>query len=130
MQLHTSGPLRGELTVPGDKSISHRAVMFGALAEGTTRITGFLMGEDCLSTIDCFRKMGVQIDVTPEAVTVRGAGKHGLPARARGHALHRQQRLDDASALRHSRGAVVLLQNEGRRLVLQAPDGPRHHPAA
>lgn len=82
MQLHTSGPLRGELTVPGDKSISHRAVMFGALAEGTTRITGFLMGEDCLSTIDCFRKMGVQIDVTPEAVTVRGAGKHGLRAPA------------------------------------------------
>ena len=63
MQIQPCGPLRGELTVPGDKSISHRAVMLGALANGTTHITGFLMGEDCLSTIDCFRKMGVEIEV-------------------------------------------------------------------
>ena len=55
MQIQPCGPLRGEITVPGDKSISHRAVMLGALANGTTHITGFLMGEDCLSTIDCFR---------------------------------------------------------------------------
>ena len=63
MQINPCAPLRGEITVPGDKSISHRAVMLGALASGTTHITGFLMGEDCLSTIDCFRKMGVSIDV-------------------------------------------------------------------
>ncbi len=72
--------LRGTVTVPGDKSISHRAVMLGALAEGTTRITGFLMGEDCLSTISCFRKMGVEIDVSDEQVVVHGAGLHGLRA--------------------------------------------------
>ena len=48
--------LKGEVTVPGDKSISHRAVMFGALAEGTTEVFNFLQGADCLSTIDCFRK--------------------------------------------------------------------------
>jgi 3-phosphoshikimate 1-carboxyvinyltransferase len=48
--------LKGEITVPGDKSISHRAIMFGALAKGVTEIDGFLMGEDCLATIDCFRK--------------------------------------------------------------------------
>ena len=56
------GPLRGEVTVPGDKSISHRSIMFGALADGDTTITGFLESADCLSTIDCFRKLGVTID--------------------------------------------------------------------
>ena len=56
-------PLAGEITVPGDKSISHRAVMFGAIARGATRIRNFLMGADCLSTIDCFRRLGVEIDV-------------------------------------------------------------------
>ncbi len=78
MQIQPCGPLRGEITVPGDKSISHRAVMLGALANGTTHITGFLMGEDCLSTIDCFRKMGVDITVTEEEVIVEGVGLHGL----------------------------------------------------
>lgn len=78
MKITTSAPLRGTITVPGDKSISHRAVMFGALAKGTTRITGFLMGEDCLSTIDCFRKMGVAIEVGDDDVTVHGVGLHGL----------------------------------------------------
>ena len=80
MQVNTSGPLRGEITVPGDKSISHRAVMLGALAKGTTHITGFLMGEDCLSTIDCFRKMGVEIGITEDEVIVHGVGLHGLSA--------------------------------------------------
>ena len=78
MQLKPSGPLRGCITVPGDKSISHRAVMLGALAIGDTHITGFLMGEDCLSTIDCFRKMGVEIDVNDTEVVVHGVGLHGL----------------------------------------------------
>lgn len=78
MKLSTSPPLCGSLTVPGDKSISHRAVMFGSLAKGTTHITGFLMGEDCLSTIECFRKMGVHIDISEESVTVHGVGLHGL----------------------------------------------------
>lgn len=58
---HTSS-LRGELTVPGDKSISHRSVMFGALADGLTEIHGFLQGADCLSTISCFSKMGISIE--------------------------------------------------------------------
>ena len=80
MQIQPCGPLRGEITVPGDKSISHRAVMLGALASGTTHITGFLMGEDCLSTIDCFRKMGVDITVTNDEVIVEGVGLHGLCA--------------------------------------------------
>ena len=68
----------GALTVPGDKSISHRAVMFGAICDGVSHITGFLNGADCLSTIECFRQMGVQIDVNNDAVTVYGKGLHGL----------------------------------------------------
>lgn len=68
----------GSVKVPGDKSISHRAVMLGSLADGTTEITGFLKGADCLSTIDCFRKMGIDIDVNGENVTVKGNGLKGL----------------------------------------------------
>lgn len=72
--------LRGEVTIPGDKSISHRAVMFGSLAEGTTEVTNFLQGADCLSTIDAFRKMGIEIENTPEKILVHGRGLHGLTA--------------------------------------------------
>lgn len=70
--------LKGTLTVPGDKSISHRAIMFGSLAEGTTTIHGFLKGADCLSTIDCFRKMGISIEEKEDTVYVHGKGLHGL----------------------------------------------------
>lgn len=72
--------MRGEVTIPGDKSISHRAVMFGSLAEGTTEVTNFLQGADCLSTIDAFRKMGVEIENTPEKILIHGRGLHGLTA--------------------------------------------------
>ncbi|TRY28155.1 3-phosphoshikimate 1-carboxyvinyltransferase [Brevibacillus sp. LEMMJ03] len=70
--------IEGTVRVPGDKSISHRAVMFGALAEGTTTIEGFLPGADCLSTIDCFRRMGVDIEQEGDRVTVHGKGWYGL----------------------------------------------------
>lgn len=75
-----SAPLRGEITVPGDKSISHRAVMFGALAKGTTSITNFLKGADCLSTISCFEKMGIEIEQLPSEILIHGKGLHGLNA--------------------------------------------------
>lgn len=68
----------GEITVPGDKSISHRGVMLGALANGVTEIDGFLSGADCLSTIDCFRKMGIPITIDGSHVTVHGQGLYGL----------------------------------------------------
>lgn len=70
--------LNGEIHVPGDKSISHRAVMFGAIANGTTKVEHFLPGEDCLSTISCFEKMGVIIQRDGENVTVNGNGFEGL----------------------------------------------------
>lgn len=66
--------LNGRIRVPGDKSISHRSVMFGAIAEGTTTVEGFLLGEDCLSTIDCFKKLGVEIEVDGTNVRVESKG--------------------------------------------------------
>lgn len=72
--------LNGLITVPGDKSISHRAVMFGSIANGTTEIEGFLTGDDCMSTISCFKKLGIDIEVNGEKVTVHGKGLHGLIA--------------------------------------------------
>lgn len=70
--------LRGEVAVPGDKSISHRSVMFGSIAKGTTEIHNYLQGEDCLSTISCFRKMGIEIENQRDRVLVHGKGLHGL----------------------------------------------------
>ena len=78
MLFHKSHPLKGEITVPGDKSISHRGIMLGALANGTTSITNFLKGADCLSTISCFQKMGIEIEETESEILVHGKGLHGL----------------------------------------------------
>jgi len=78
-----AGPLAGELRVPGDKSISHRAIMFAALADGTSRITGFLEGEDTLATARAFAQMGVRIDTpNPSERVVHGVGIDGLKAPA------------------------------------------------
>lgn len=84
MQIRQFNQLRGELTVPGDKSISHRSIMLGSLAKGTTEVTGFLQGADCLSSIACFQKMGIEIENNPSTNTVRihGKGLHGLTAPA------------------------------------------------
>tara|TARA_R110000787_G_scaffold107489_18_gene215481 strand:+ start:7816 stop:9129 length:1314 start_codon:yes stop_codon:yes gene_type:complete len=73
----------GEVRVPGDKSISHRSVMLGSLAEGRSLVTGFLDGEDCLSTMRAFQAMGVRIDrSSPTSLEVHGVGLHGLSAPA------------------------------------------------
>ncbi len=79
MLIEQRDSLRGELTVPGDKSISHRAILFGSLAKGTTEVDGLLMSEDCLSTIDCFRKMQVSIEIlSNNKVKIHGNGLFGL----------------------------------------------------
>ncbi len=82
MIIRPAAHLRGTITVPGDKSISHRAIMFGALAKGTTRITHFLEGADCFSTIACFRALGVNIEKCEDAYLVHGRGLRGLTAPA------------------------------------------------
>lgn len=77
------GALTGTIRVPGDKSISHRSVMLGALAEGTTRVSGFLEGEDALATMNIFRALGVRIDGPDRgALAIHGVGLHGLRAPA------------------------------------------------
>lgn len=70
--------LKGEVIIPGDKSVSHRSVMFGSIASGTTEIHNFLQGADCLSTISCFRSMGVEIENRGDTVLVHGNGMRGL----------------------------------------------------
>ncbi|MBP7561656.1 MAG: 3-phosphoshikimate 1-carboxyvinyltransferase [Armatimonadetes bacterium] len=71
-------PLRGCVSVPGDKSISHRAALLGAVAEGVTRITGFLRGEDCLATLEALRALGVAVDDNRHEVVIHGIGEEGL----------------------------------------------------
>ena len=70
--------IKGRLRVPGDKSISHRAVMFGSIAKGTTNIKGFLTGADCISTISIFKKMGIDIELYNTSVKVHGKGLYVL----------------------------------------------------
>ncbi|MCR4587678.1 MAG: 3-phosphoshikimate 1-carboxyvinyltransferase [Lachnospiraceae bacterium] len=79
-ELKNATALKGEIEIPGDKSISHRAVMFGSISKGTTRVQHFLNGADCLSTISCFRKMGIDIDQNGQEVIIHGNGLHGLSA--------------------------------------------------
>lgn len=80
--VQAGGSLQGRIRVAGDKSISHRSIMLGAIAEGVTEITGFLEGEDSLATLQAFRAMGVDIELGPDPgrVTVHGVGLHGLRA--------------------------------------------------
>ncbi len=80
MNINKIQSLKGTVTIPGDKSISHRAVMFGSISKGDTKITGFLQGADCLSTISCFSRMGIQIDNNGDSVIVHGKGLYGLTA--------------------------------------------------
>ncbi|MFD1065241.1 3-phosphoshikimate 1-carboxyvinyltransferase [Oceanobacillus locisalsi] len=75
---YTSPRLEGEVKVPGDKSISHRSIIFGSISHGITKVLNFLDGEDCLRTIDAFREMGVQIDIEGNTVHVHGNGLEGL----------------------------------------------------
>lgn len=80
MKIYPAAHAKGEVRVPGDKSISHRGVMFGSIAKGRTEIRNFLEGADCLSTIACFRSMGIEIENKNGVVTVFGKGLHGLSA--------------------------------------------------
>ena len=80
MKINKISRINGTITVPGDKSISHRAAMFASLAQGTSTFTNFLTSEDCLSTISCFNKLGVNFDLSGTNLTVHGVGINGLKA--------------------------------------------------
>ncbi len=79
---HAMNPLKGEIKVPGDKSISHRSIMFGAISTGDTCVRGFLKSADCISTMNCFRSMGIGIEEESDGegdyILVHGKGLHGL----------------------------------------------------
>lgn len=80
MELASITGLRGKVSIPGDKSISHRCIMFGSIAKGITEVQNFLQGADCRATIDCFRKLGITIENNESSVIVHGKGLHGLNA--------------------------------------------------
>ncbi len=80
MELGKITGLKGEVNIPGDKSISHRCIMFGSIAKGITEVSNFLQGADCLATINCFRKMGIEIENQNDKIIVHGKGLHGLDA--------------------------------------------------
>ena len=80
MELCSITGLKGSVTVPGDKSISHRCIMFGSIADGITEVRNFLQGADCLATIRCFRSLGIEIEEKDTSVIVHGKGLHGLSA--------------------------------------------------
>ncbi|MGY8817580.1 MAG: 3-phosphoshikimate 1-carboxyvinyltransferase, partial [Gammaproteobacteria bacterium] len=80
LRVSNGGTFTGSILVPGDKSISHRAIMLGALSDGLTRVTGCLLSEDVLCTINAFRALGVKVDqnTCTGEVLVHGVGLHGL----------------------------------------------------
>jgi 3-phosphoshikimate 1-carboxyvinyltransferase len=78
MKIKRTSGLRGKVSIPGDKSISHRSIMLGSIAEGTTEVHHFLQGADCLSSIACFRQMGIDIENNGDVVRIHGKGLRGL----------------------------------------------------
>lgn len=80
MELCSITGLKGKISVPGDKSISHRCIMFGSIAQGTTEVHNFLKGADCLATIRCFRTLGIDIEEKTDSIYIHGKGLHGLSA--------------------------------------------------
>ena len=78
MKITRTNALKGTVSVPGDKSISHRSVMLGSIADGITEVHHFLQGADCLSSIACFRQLGIHIENDGNIVRIHGQGLHGL----------------------------------------------------
>ena len=120
--------LTGTVQFPGDKSISHRYAMLGAIAEGASEIHFFSTSADCQSTLSCLKQLGVKIERKDNVVTIEGAGLGGLrPAhRASGR---RQLRFDDADAGRHSGRPTVSFRDGGRCFALPAAHEARRRPA-
>lgn len=78
LTIQPAGSIRGEIAVPGDKSISHRSIMFGSIAQGSTTVRGFLRGEDNFATLNAFRAMGIGVEDDGELLRIEGKGLHGL----------------------------------------------------
>ena len=138
MKIKNALSLRGTLTVPGDKSISHRSVMLGAIAEGDTVVHGFLYSADCLATIDCFRRMGVKIEelrgeAGENVLIVHGRGRRGLKAPDEsldamnsGTTVRLLSGILAGQSFSSPGRTVLQLLHKGRRLSLKAPDETHH----
>ena len=123
-QLRSGGTLRGHVRVPGDKSISHRALLFGAIAEGQTTIEGLLPAEDPISTAACLRAMGAEISPVAdgEIITVQGVGLDGLQEPS--------EVLDCGNSGTTMRLMLGLLAGrDGRHFVLSGDDSLKRRPA-
>lgn len=127
MKLSPAKSIRGSVTVPGDKSISHRSVMLGSIARGTTEIHGFLEGADCLSTISCFRHMGVDIENKSGVVTVHGKGLRGLSAPSA--PLDCGNSGTTTGSFPGSWRPRLFCCSHRRRLHPESAHGPDHHPS-
>ena len=115
--------LAGHIEVPGDKSISHRAALFGALAHGRTEIRGYLEGEDCLNTLKAIRLLGVEVTrKAPGHYLVDAAGLEALDGAGRRHRL-RQLRNGGAPPARRPGRAAVLVGDDGGRVAQAPPHG-------
>ena len=125
---HSSLSLRGTIRIPGDKSISHRALMLGALASGETQIQGLLLGEDPRSTANCFRAMGAEIsELNSALVTVKGMG---LRAATRTRRYFRCGEFWDNVAVNVGYSGLPsrsILYDHGRSLPSLTPHGPSGH---
>ena len=122
MKIANSLKLKGTIQVPGDKSISHRSIMMGAIAEGKTEIRGFLPGTDCLSTISCFRQMGIDIEQNGDRVRIAGKGMEGLKKP--------QRPLDCGNSGTTLRLMAGILAGSSFESVLDGDDSIRRRPMA
>ena len=120
-RVQPGGSLHGDMRVPGDKSISHRSIMLGAITEGTTHVSGFLEGDDALATLRAFRAMGVEIEGPDNAeVTIHGVGMHGLQAP--------EQPLDLGNSGTSMRLLAGLLAGQGFEVTLIGDDSLSRRP--
>jgi len=110
MFIKPSRSLKGEIHIPGDKSISHRSVMFGALADGLTEVTHFLHGADCLSTISCFKQLGVPVENTKDCIRIYGKAWSASVCR---HTGRWKQRYNHPSVVRYSCRTAICLHADG-----------------
>src|SRR5229473_976232 len=80
LRINGRARVNGEITVPGDKSISHRVALLAAIANGTSKIAGFASSADCQATLDCLKRLGIPVDRDPTEVTISGRGPDGFRA--------------------------------------------------
>ena len=123
------GTIDGAVELPGDKSISHRYAILAALADGASEISNYASAADCHSTLECFRQLGIEIEIDKARVRIGGKGLHGLSKAARG-ARRGKFRFDDADAGGRAGRAAVCFHADWRRIPAPAADEARDRAVA